>query len=306
MPTCGICRHKRICRFGAAGAKFCFSCYQIMLRHWNHDEPKMIAWFFLRKVSQFVDETGSRIRCAYDRSDIRSLIALCSMSSNSVNWGQPGHAFLALTLAYPFYWNWPMQHFMSQLWFVSGTMVTRQQLTAAMRSTAQAFKGLQVRHGVLVAKPPGKSPIQNPSERRPGTVAIRKLISCLPEVKTCMAKLATDYFKGAPISVKEVYDFLLQQELPIWSRSCKYSTIRYIRAMIAAFGFPYADTEQDWVLMRSMSNHVADQIKLLHLSDYLTVIRLRDYMRETFDRRYSLSDLIVFICLAPSELTRNA
>ena len=121
--------------------------------------------------------------------------------------------------------------------------------------------------------------------------------------------------KAGPLSIHALVAILKKARLPEFKGS--YTPCRSARALILAFRprapIPFADTPNDWNLLRRMGN--PREVKSLKAWTFQAAIKLRDLVSQHERkcigkakaaklRRYCLADLRCMICLKPFALPK--
>ena len=81
-----------------------------------------------------------------------------------------------------------------------------------------------------------------------------------------------------------------------------YATLGLIRLIGLMAGKKIEDSPEDWKKMSRMSIEVRNKLKELGLFDHGEAIKCRNHLRQALTLRdYTLSDLVIFVCLLPKQ-----
>ena len=83
-------------------------------------------------------------------------------------------------------------------------------------------------------------------------------------------------------------------------KKTQYSSVRFVRMLVHVSQGRFADTVDDWVILRAMSPHVKTAVRHYGLERHDDAVAMRDAMRRSnpsVKGGYSLSDLVIFLCL---------
>jgi len=181
----------------------------------------------------------------------------------------------------------------------SSRSLTRKAMRSIMQKLKKEFRREKVRDGNLVPAAPGRHPCSNPSERRPGFVRFKKLLDDWAEWLKCSRKLAALLDTDKKVSITSLLSTLEEAGLSAYSgKKTQYASVRFVRMLIHCSGCSFADTEEDWEILRKMSKHVSDVVRDYGIERYEDALAMRNAMRSRSRRtKYSFSDLVIFICL---------
>jgi hypothetical protein len=181
--------------------------------------------------------------------------------------------------------------------------LTPHRMTIIMKQMKHEFRKEKVRNGVLAHAAPGRNPCQNPSERRPGWTRFEKLVNDWKLWMKCSRKLADLIDTDEAVTIASLLSELEDAELQAYSGSKRqYASVRFARMLIHCSGCTFADTEDDWDILRSMTKHVSDTAKAFGIFHYADALVMRNAMRKRkaglrSHKLYSLSDLVIYMCL---------
>ena len=183
---------------------------------------------------------------------------------------------------------------------LAGKTITPTVMRRILSKLKIEFRNEKVRQGVLVAGPPGQHPCSNPSERRPGWVRFEQLISDWRAWWACSAKIAAILSQDRAVEIGELLSELQDADLVAYSgRKNQYASVRFVRMLVQVSNCRFADTADDWGILRAMTVHVRGAVVHYGLERYEDAIQVRNAMRRAAKTKggYSLSDLIIFLCL---------
>ena len=78
-----------------------------------------------------------------------------------------------------------------------------------------------------------------------------------------------------------------------------YGCLGVIRLLASVmYNNNFADLEEDWLVLRTLSKSVQLKLQSLHLWHYKDALAARNRLRTVVCRNYALSDLVCFVCLS--------
>jgi hypothetical protein len=203
--------------------------------------------------------------------------------------------------AWQLYWSWPMLSMFKELVVLTTGSLTPKMLRSIMKKLKEEFKTEKVRRGQLASGAPGAHPCSNPSERRPGWVRYEQLCKDWRKWWSCSAKLAELLSSGGKITIAALLSELRIAKMTAYSGSdTQYASVRFVRMLVHVSGKSFADSLEDWRILRSMSPHVRGAVLHYGLQRHEDAVAMRDAMRRSNGSaagKYSLSDLVIYLCL---------
>jgi len=236
-----------------------------------------------------VEDDSGPISALDSRKDIQAL-KLFVMLAKAKNYSEEEQVF-GLFLALQWYTMEAIAYWSSEFLRTPAAQHTGQTCLMAMEGVVSAFKGIKRRNGKFGST--GSSLLRNPAERNPG----KKRYSQLCEHVAGMRRASEALCKvPQPLKVKDMLQALNEINGEYDDRVC-YKNMRAVRSIAAAMDWRWQDDEDSWTRWRSMSGGMKAKCKSLLVWEYREAMRMRDELRKKIHDKYSLADLICFVCL---------
>ena len=145
-------------------------------------------------------------------------------------------------------------------------------------------------------------PLQNPSERRSAQFTLDMLLDDIDNGSWLKAStFLSKALERKESSIYKLSEGLKKFKCGLYSgRRGRYTSIRFLRTLLNIYHIEPMDSEEDWKTLRTMSCHVKAKLTKFNINTYAAALRVRDLMRSALqNNRYSLNDLITFVCLVP-------
>ena len=203
--------------------------------------------------------------------------------------------------AWQLYWSWPMLSLFKHLEGMSDGALSAANMRRFLGLLKAEFKTEKLRLGHLVEGPPGEHPMSNPSERRPGEERFEKLVADWANWWDCSRELAALLDTEGKVELSDLLSKLAQAGLSAYSGArTQYASVRFVRMLVHVSGARFADSPEDWRILRNMTAHVRTAVKHYGLERHADAKAMRDAMQRSVakvPRGYSFSDLIIYLCL---------
>jgi hypothetical protein len=259
-------------------------------------------WMMLMNHLEDFDHTGCKIVNAAVRHDVRSMLEvkrLMDMSGNDI-FTEPAVAIYMLLFAFLLYWKWPTIKLMESVsTFTKQQLKNKKVMSIIIRSIYDQFESFRVQNGVLVRSSKGLCSSSRDKDRGNSKKRMHYLLSQLPRWCAISQKLVP-VLATRPFRVSDAMT-VLDCSKPLRGLSGKkhnYGSIGFIRCLAEAFSTTMCNDETEWLYLRSMSAGLAVRIRSLGLWEYGNASRCRLALAaSTQCTTYSLSDMVVFVCL---------
>ena len=229
-----------------------------------------------------IDATGSLLHSLRVRADMQALRALGSLCETTRHWKTKRRIIFLCPLMLNLYFVWPMMDLWAELREIKPKDVTHSVLTRCLDRIMARYAQLRVKNGTLVLQSTGGLLVlKNPQERQQGTVRFLKLCAELDAWRLCSKSLESMFENSSqPVALSKALDKLGAANMDAYGDKLCYKNVRLVRSMIHMTNCTIEDSEEDWLILRSMSKHVATSLRKNGLFTYEMAIKFRDAMRQ--------------------------
>ena len=250
--------------------------------------PKCIVFVKAMNVS---DDSG-RISALESRKDIQAL-RLFVMLAKAQRYSEEEQVF-GLFLAMQWYTTEAIAYWSSDFLRTPAAMHTRKTCLQAMERVTSAFKGIK-RNADGKYGSTGHTMLMNPAERNQGSERYAELCEHVAGIRRASHELCK---VPQPLKVKDMLQALNKIDGVYGDQVC-YKNMRAVRCIAAAMDWLWQDQEDCWTRWRTMSGGMKAKCKRLFVWEYHEAMHMRDELRKKIHKKYSLADLICFVCLMP-------
>jgi hypothetical protein len=304
---CILCNKYEIsgCWHGPHGSQCCHQKYQEMERNLE-TMPKRPSWFPLWNNLGHVDHTGSPIYGSHERHDVQAM-KLCRRIL--LNQDEPFNSDRAVTFlsAYVSLIYWETS---SACWLMAMVQYPWQQAKTAKAIMSEyenvkaIFDPCKMKNGILRCESSsGLRSVGRDKDRGFSTKRFGVLAKESAKWLQLSSKVANVLSAPGTYSVSEVLDLFQKADLKSYTgEDASYATLGLVRLLGLMYNKKFEDSKPDWSKMRRMSGAMGEKLKTMGLYEHTDAIECRNALRKVLKLSdYSLSDLIIFVCLLPKE-----
>ena len=258
----------------------------------------VVPWRILLDRVGDRDHTGARIVNALVRPDVQAMkVARAILLQRGGQYGRVHFSVFILSFCFLLYWSWPVVSLVSSvLSYEFIDLFDKQVLRKVVRDVLKLYSCLYVRDGALVGSPPGLRACGRDKDRGCSRERINSLLKQLDKWQGCSVELAK-LLDARNFKVSDCATVLEQGRIDAF-KGADYGSLGFIRCFGLALNKVMIENEQEWRYLRQMSWGIKVRLQKLGLYAYSEAEKCRSCLQSSLSlRQYSLSDLVVFVCL---------
>ena len=303
--------------------KLCHRCVKVKCEHGviakqDRQTPDASVSDNLLLHVDTVDYTGHRICSLAGRADIQAMLTARTLLTEFC-YDSPSLVVVLLGFLHTLYWSFPVLAAVEKMRAADvascfdNPKELCKKLAAIKRSLVAEFSEVIVFDGGALIPREAKQewaqecehgfahPLQNPSERRSVHFTLDMLLDDIDNGSWLKAgTFLSMALERKESSIHKLSKGLKKFKCSLYSGGRGTYTIRFLRTLLNIYHIEPMDSEEDWKTLQTMSCHVKAKLTKLNINTYSAALEVRDLMRSALqNNRYSLNDLITFVCLVP-------
>lgn len=240
------------------------------------------AWGRIKEALGQSDSTDHPIHSLRLRADLQALKSQdAELQNSSTAWRTLVHRIYFCLYAFSLYWSRPMSSLWREVKLETPSQMTKTLWTNAGKKITSEFSNLRIRGNILLYRQrTGLMILRNPSSRDGAMEDFARYCSDTPailKVSQEIAKALTPLPRQVELGT--ILGAMARGKSSALTGSNDYRNVRVARAVVFMLGLRPADTEADWVYLRSMSDSISSKTKNLGIWTSGNAIKMRDAIR---------------------------